>query len=109
MEKEIRTYQTADGQVPFNTWLDKLKDTQARARIRTRIDRVSLGNFGDCKSVGEGVVELRIDYGPGYRVYMGQDGNHLIILLCGGDKSTQDKDINTAHTYWADYKSQDNA
>jgi putative addiction module killer protein len=109
MEKEIRTYQTADGQVPFNTWIDKLKDTQARARIRTRIDRVSLGNLGDCKSVGEGVIELRIDYGPGYRVYMGQDGKHLIILLCGGDKSTQDKDINTAHTYWADYKSPDNA
>jgi putative addiction module killer protein len=109
MEKEIRTYEKADGQVPFNIWLDRLKDPQARARIRARIDRASLGNLGDWKSVGEGVIELRIDYGPGYRVYMGQDGNYLIILLCGGDKSTQDKDVNNAHSYWADYKDQDNA
>lgn len=109
MEKEIRTYETKDSQVPFNMWLEKLRDVQARARIRTRIDRISFGNLGDWKAVGEGVIELRIDYGPGYRVYMGQDGDYLIVLLFGGDKSTQQKDINTAHLYWADYKSRDDA
>lgn len=109
MEKEIRTYETMDGRVPFNVYIDRLKDTQTRARIRTRIDRASLGNLGDWKSVGEGVVELRIDSGPGYRIYIGQDGDHLLILLCGGDKSTQAQDIKTAHSYWADYQSRDDA
>lgn len=69
-----------------------------------RIDRLSLGNLGDGKPVGSGVQELRIDFGPGYRVYIGQDGARLILLLCGGDKSSQAKDIQAAHAYWADYK-----
>ena len=69
-----------------------------------RLDRVSLGNFGDCRSVGEGVQELRIDYGPGYRVYFGQLGSTIVLLLCGGDKSTQAKDINLAHYYWSEYR-----
>lgn len=77
----------------FANWLRKLRDRQARARIQMRIRRVSLGNFGDIKPVGEGISELRIDYGPGYRVYLTQRGNQLVILLVGGDKSTQQADI----------------
>ena len=77
----------------FASWLRKLRDEQARARIQIRIRRVSLGNFGDIKSVGEGVSELRIDYGPGYRVYLQQRGNQLVLLLAGGSKKTQQTDI----------------
>jgi putative addiction module killer protein len=77
----------------FANWLRKLRDEQARARIQIRIRRLSLGNFGDVKPVGEGVGELRIDYGPGYRVYFYQIGNLLVLLLVGGTKKTQDADI----------------
>ena len=84
--------------------MESLKDVRARAKIRTRIDRISLGNFGFCDSVGLGVAELKIDFGPGYRVYFGELGNRLIILLCGGDKSTQREDIKNAHNYWLDYR-----
>jgi len=80
----------------FAKWVDKLKDIRARARILVRIERLAAGNPGDSKSVGEGVSELRIDYGPGYRVYYKKQGSALIILLAGGDKRTQSKDINTA-------------
>jgi putative addiction module killer protein len=77
-------------------WFESLRDRQARARIDVRIRRLSLGNPGDVKPVGEGVSELRIDYGPGYRVYFVQRGQTLVILLVGGDKQTQDRDIKTA-------------
>jgi putative addiction module killer protein len=77
----------------FASWLRKLRDKQARARIQIRVRRLSLGNFGDVKPVGEGVSELRIDYGPGYRVYFQRIGNLLVLLLVGGDKKTQDADI----------------
>ena len=77
----------------FVNWLRKLRDPQARARIQIRIRRLSLGNFGDIKPVGEGVSELRIDYGPGYRVYLQQRGHELVLLLAGGDKRTQQADI----------------
>jgi len=80
----------------FSKWLRGLRDRQARARIQTRIDRLQLGLAGDVKPVGEGVSELRIDYGPGYRIYFAQRGRALVILLAGGDKRTQDKDIKTA-------------
>jgi putative addiction module killer protein len=80
----------------FFKWLCDLRDRQARARILTRIDRLHLGLIGDLKPVGEGVSELRIDYGPGYRVYFTQRGKNLVILLTGGDKRTQDRDIKTA-------------
>ena len=80
----------------FNKWLRLLRDRQAAARIRIRVDRLALGLFGDVKPVGEGISELRIDYGPGYRVYFVQRGPILIILLCGGDKSSQVNDIGKA-------------
>ena len=80
----------------YSDWFANLRDKQARARINTRIRRLSLGNPGDVKPVGEGVSELRIDYGPGYRVYFLQRGREVVILLAGGDKRTQQKDIQTA-------------
>ena len=80
----------------FARWLDGLRDVQARARIQVRIERLALGNAGDCKAVGKGVAELRIDYGPGYRVYFSKRGSELVILLAGGDKRTQATDIRTA-------------
>jgi putative addiction module killer protein len=80
----------------FDAWFDSLKDRQAVLRIQVRIDRAELGNFGDVKPVGEGVSEMRIDFGPGYRVYFVQRGMEIIILLAGGNKSTQAKDIKTA-------------
>jgi putative addiction module killer protein len=101
---EVRRYQIAEGEVPLSDWLDGLRDGRARARIVARLDRLGVGLLGDWRSVGEGVRELRIDYGPGYRVYYGQDGEALILLLCGGDKRTQVKDIEKAHGYWKDYK-----
>lgn len=101
---EVREYATADGHAPFADWLARLRDWQARTYIVTRLDRMRAGNRGDWKAVGAGVFELRIDAGPGYRVYCGQDGHTLILLLCGGDKRTQARDIETAHDYWKDYQ-----
>jgi putative addiction module killer protein len=102
--REIRIFETKGGKLPFEEWLEGLRDARARARIEVRIDRLEQGNFGDCKPVGEGVLELRIDVGPGYRVYFAEEGVIVILLLIGGDKSTQDKDIRTAKTYWREYK-----
>ena len=102
--KELRIFVTEEGREPFNEWLASLNDRKVRAKIRVRLDRVSLGNFGDCHGVGEGVQELRMDYGPGYRIYLGQDGSTIVLLLCGGDKSTQTKDIETAKRYWNEYR-----
>ncbi|MDZ8081762.1 MAG: type II toxin-antitoxin system RelE/ParE family toxin [Nostoc sp. DcaGUA01] len=107
--REIRNYLTVDGKNVFDRWLDSLRDSRTKAKIRARLDRVEDGNLGDCKSVGEGVCELKIDYGPGYRIYFGQEGITIIILLCGGDKSTQEQDIVKAQEYWKDYRSRDNA
>lgn len=80
----------------YSRWFGALRDRKARARIQTRLDRLQLGLLGDVKPVGEGVLELRIDYGPGYRVYFVHRGQELVILLAGGDKSTQEKDIKIA-------------
>ncbi|HEY9622275.1 MAG TPA: type II toxin-antitoxin system RelE/ParE family toxin [Crinalium sp.] len=106
---ELRVYETQKGAVPFTDWLDGLSDQNARARIKKRLDRVALGNLGDYKFVGEGVFELRIDYGPGYRVYCAQSGMLMILLLCGGDKSSQNRDILKAKQFWADFKRRENA
>lgn len=91
-EKMIEVRQTE----VFTRWFDGLRDRQVRARINVRIRRLSLGNFGDAKPVGEGVSELRIDFGPGYRVYFVRRGRTLVILLAGGDKHSQDRDIKKA-------------
>jgi putative addiction module killer protein len=88
----------------FSDWMARVQDGRAKARIVRRIDRLAAGNPGDVKSVGEGVSELRIDYGPGYRVYFQQRGAILILLLCGGDKRTQDKDIRKAKNLAKDWK-----
>ncbi len=101
---ELLEYVSDDGKNTFRTWLRKLKDGTARARIRVRLNRVRLGNFGDCKSVGQGVSELRIDDGPGYRVYFGKSGAVVVLLLCGGTKQSQAKDIRKAHKYWTEYQ-----
>jgi putative addiction module killer protein len=103
-EKQVENYVRPDGSCPFDDWIGSLRDRRARALIRARIARVRLGNLGDCKPVGAGVLELIVDYGPGYRVYLGQVGTKLVILLCGGDKSSQTEDIRKAIEYWADYK-----
>ena len=97
-------YLTEDGKNPFRSWLEKLRDVQARARIRVRLNRIRLGNFGDTKSVGDGVWELRIPYGPGYRVYFARVKNTVVLLMCGGDKSTQSRDIHKAKEYWEAYQ-----
>ena len=101
---QVVQYQTVEGKAPFQDWLHSIKDFVTRARIRTRVDRLELGNFGDCKSVGEGVSELRLHFGSGYRVYFGQEGPTLVILLCGGDKDSQSRDIKHAQEFWRDYK-----
>lgn len=88
----------------FDRWLGKLKDRRAVARVQVRIDRLAAGNPGDVKSVGGGVSELRIDYGPGYRVYYLQEGARLILLLCGGDKSSQGNDIKDAQRIAQEWK-----
>ena len=102
--KEIEIYETPDGKRPFTEWLNSLRDTKAKAKILKRIERIKLGNLGDYKSVGKGVWELRIDYGAGARIYFGQIGDTIVIILSGGDKNTQDKDIIEAHEYWEDYR-----
>ena len=101
---EIRRYQRVDGAVPLTDRLADLRDARARAKLEIRFRRVSLGIFGDIKPVGEGVLELREDIGPGYRVYVGRHGAALVILLCGGDKRSQDADIKRAKEYWLDWK-----
>jgi putative addiction module killer protein len=84
----------------FDEWLNGLKDLNGKARIVVRIARAQQGNFGDCEPVGEGVSEMRIDVGPGYRVYFAQEGRVVYLLLCGGDKSTQKADIRHAKALW---------
>jgi putative addiction module killer protein len=93
----------------FDKWLRKLKDKQGKLRILERVDRLANGNPGDVKPVGQGVSELRLTYGPGYRVYYLQDGEILILLLCGGDKSTQQKDIEKAHELAAEWRAERDA
>jgi len=103
-ERELEVYITEEGRAPFLDWLHALRDVCGRAKIRARLDRVRLGNFGDRAGLGDGVEELRLDFGPGYRVYIGQVGPKVVLLLCGGDKNTQARDISDAKSYWKDYK-----
>lgn len=100
----IYTYVTSGNINPYRQWLNKLKDREAYKRITQRILRLEQGGFGDCKPLKHGVWELRVDYGPGYRVYYGMAGKTIVLLLCGGDKRTQSRDIETAVAYFEDYK-----
>ena len=102
--REVRIYRTADRLEPFTEWLTRLRDDRARQKIQARIARLRLGNIGIARSLGEGVHELKIDYGPGYRVYFAQDALTVVILLCGGDKRTQQSDITMARALWQAYK-----
>jgi putative addiction module killer protein len=100
--RELLVFRAKNGNAPFLEWLRKLKDRDARARIRTRLDRVESGNLGVHKGVGDGVLELICDFGPGYRVYFGLKDDK-VILLTGGNKNTQSADIEEAKKYWSEY------
>jgi len=101
---ELFRYQRDDGREPFTEWLDTVRDKVAQARIRIRLRQVQAGNFGDCEPVGEGVTELRIHVGAGYRAYIGRHGKSVVILLCGGDKRSQPADIKQAKALWMEWK-----
>ncbi len=103
----VAEYLDAAGRSPFGGWFDGL-DVQAAVKVRRSVARMEFGNFGDAKPVGKGVIERRIDFGPGYRIYFGRDGDELVILIAGGTKKRQQKDIETAQSYWADYKDRKN-
>jgi putative addiction module killer protein len=104
----LEIYQDDKGRSPYQQWEDSL-DNYTLARILARIERIKLGHFGDVKSVGDGVGELRFNFGSGYRIYFGLKGRAIIILLCAGDKSSQLKDIQKAKKYWIDYEKRTNA
>ncbi len=105
MEIEIEFYQDPSGRCPFDDWFESLKELNTRAKILTRLDRLRLGNFGDCKGLGDEIAELRIHYGPGIRIYYSKTGNKIMLLLCGGNKSSQSKDISRAKEYIKEYQS----
>jgi len=104
MQNKLVTYQTEDGDIPYEEYLSALRDRRAKLLIARRIQRAEAGNLGDHHSLGGGLHEMRIDYGPGYRVYFGYHGHMLIILLLAGDKTTQSTDIEKARTFLADFK-----
>lgn len=100
---QVKEYLTQGGKNPYREWLGTL-DTSIQQRIQARVLRLESGNLGDSKVVGEGVFEARLDFGPGYRLYYGREGQTLVLLLCGGDKSTQRKDIQQAKDFWQLYR-----
>ena len=102
-EIEVRLYQTPEGKCPFERWLESLRDQSTRIRVDARIARFRCGNFGDAKPVGDGVNELRLPFGPGYRVYFGYQGSRIVSLLTGGDKRRQAADIKAAKVFWQMY------
>lgn len=101
---ELRTYLTVEGRAPFEDWLAALRNVTGRARIRALLARVQAGNFVDCKPLRDGVQELRIDHGPGYRVYLSRQGAVLVLLLCASDKGDQDRAIRQAVEFLEDWK-----
>jgi putative addiction module killer protein len=103
--KQIVFYADEDGNEPFQVWIDNLRDKQGRRRIINRLFRVQQGNYGDVEPIGEGLSELRLFFGPGYRVYFGEDAGDIVVILCGGDKGSQSHDIENAKAYWKEYKS----
>ncbi len=101
---EVRFYTDRQGNSPLMQWLNDAKEARVRALVSARLERLRGGNFGDCKPLREGVLELRIDYGPGYRVYLSRQGQLLVLLLCASDKSEQSRAINEAVKYLNDWK-----
>jgi len=101
---EVFRYQRDDGREPFSEWLSALRDKIAQARIRIRLRQLQAGSLGDCEPVGDGVIELRVHIGAGYRVYCGRHGKAVVLLLCGGDKSSQKADIKRAKGLWSEWK-----
>lgn len=104
MNITLNEYITANEESPYSNWLNSLKDLSGKATILSHVDRMEIGHFGDSKPVGEGVIELRIHHGPGYRVYYAREGRFIYLLLCGGNKSSQVKDIKLAKRYWKQYQ-----
>ena len=102
--REVEIYRSRNGREPFTEWLSAIRDQKTQRCIRTRLAALKLGNFGDYKSVGEGVFELRFHFGVGYRIYFREVDNTVVLLLCGGDKSSQARDIERAKAYWLAYK-----
>jgi putative addiction module killer protein len=103
VEKKIKKLELQNGVVPFDEWFDSLRDQRMQAAVDARLARVRAGNFGDHKSVGGGVFELRISFGPGLRIYYGLQGQKIVILLGGGDKKSQQRDIRRAQEYWRQF------
>ena len=102
--RRLEIYSDRTGKEPFTDWLESLKSERLRYRIVARLDRVELGNLGDHKLLGDGLFELRFHFGPGYRVYCGEVDDRIVLLLAGGDKGSQSRDIARARRYWADYR-----
>jgi putative addiction module killer protein len=103
MQKSIFFYKDALGNEPFKDWINRLRDARTRRRIWQRLRRLEQGNYGDCESLGNGVFELRLFFGPGFRVYFGEENDQIVIILCGGDKSSQTRNIKTAKQYWKEF------
>lgn len=104
MTNAINEYTDENGKSPYADWLGGLRDARAKAKVIMQVDKMELGLFGDSQPIGDGLSELRIHYGPGYRIYYGKEGRQVYLLLCGGDKSTQPKDIQQAKACWQDHK-----
>jgi len=104
MKNTINEYIDDSGKSLYSDWLKNLRDAKAKAKIMMQVDKMELGLFGDVEPIGEGLSELRLHYGPGYRVYYGKEGQQVFLLLCGGDKSTQSKDIKKAKECWKNHK-----
>ncbi len=105
--KIVIVYKNGAGKEPFTIWLNGLKDGKGRRRILSRLRRLEQGNYGDCKHIKDGIFELRLFFGAGYRIYFGEDRGNIVLLLCGGTKSTQGRDIGAALTYWQEYSQHD--
>ena len=102
--RNVIIYADQNGSEPFSEWLHGVRDAGTRRRILTRLRRVEQGNYGDYRSLHDGIYELRFAFGPGYRVYFGEDRDAVVVLLMGGDKGSQHKDIDRANAYWKEYK-----
>jgi putative addiction module killer protein len=108
MKNTVNEYIDDSGKSLYADWLKNLRDTKAKAKIMMQADKMELGLFGDVESIGDGLSELRLHCGPGYRVYYGKEGQQIYLLLCGGDKSTQSKDIKKAKECWKNHKRRKN-